>query len=433
VGKREAYHAAARVEAGTGTPLGGATDDTARKALLRKTVSEPWKAILDQARRVQIAVSESPDPNPDPDGLASLLLANRSSIQHGAWLVLADLAAFLATYLPAVHAAIRLGTTPASGPARALLLALRGVKHGATFKAVLSNDAGFFAASLEDALARFIRDDNVLTQLERADEAFVMGDTANPLGGDARFPRFLFPLADPVHTAEPGRPSLPAGGDGSGPEPVPPVTSPFDPYKRDVDRLTAMVLRAMEYTDDQPEPEVPAAAFKPADMRDGWFHVRCVYERPACGVLHQAVVSAPSDPFQLAGYFDPDAPARPIRIGLPIDTTPAGLRKFDKNTAFVMSDVLCGQVARMKGITFGDLVLSVLPWPFHKNLSVPKMGPCESNGVSMGMICSLSIPIITLCALILLIIMVALLDFIFRWIPFLMVCFPLPGLRAKKS
>ena len=33
------------------------------------------------------------------------------------------------------------------------------------------------------------------------------------------------------------------------------------------------------------------------------------------------------------------------------------------------------------------------------------------------MICSLSIPIITLCALILLIIIVTLLDFIFRWLP----------------
>jgi len=46
----------------------------------------------------------------------------------------------------------------------------------------------------------------------------------------------------------------------------------------------------------------------------------------------------------MAAYFDPDAPARPIRIGLPVDTTPAGLRKFDKNAAFVMSDTLCGQV-----------------------------------------------------------------------------------------
>jgi hypothetical protein len=160
--------------------------------------------------------------------------------------------------------------------------------------------------------------------------------------------------------------------------------------------------------------------------------MRCVYERPACGPLHNDVVSAPTGPFQLAGFFDPDAPARPIRIGLPIDTTPAGLRKFNKNTAFVMSDVLCGQMKRLKGMTFGDLIRSVLPWPLHKDLSVPDGGPCTSTAGNFGTICSLSIPIITICALILLMIMVALLDIIFRWMPFLMICFPIPGLKAKK-
>jgi hypothetical protein len=142
------------------------------------------------------------------------------------------------------------------------------------------------------------------------------------------------------------------------------------------------------------------------------------------------VVSAPSVPFQMAGFFDPDAPARPIRIGLPIDTTPAGLRKFDKNTAFMISDVLCGQIKRAQGLTFGDLVLSVLPWPFHKDLpSGSGAGEC----VDSGMMCSLSIPIITLCALLLLIIIVTLLDAIFHWIPYFIFCFRLPGFRAKQS
>ena len=89
---------------------------------------------------------------------------------------------------------------------------------------------------------------------------------------------------------------------------------------------------------------------------DGWFAIRCVHVRPNCGPLHEDVVSERTEPFQLASFFDPDAPARPIRIGLPIDTTPAGLRKFDRNTAFVISILLCGQIARLKGLTFGDLV-----------------------------------------------------------------------------
>ncbi|MCA1613208.1 MAG: hypothetical protein LC800_03420 [Acidobacteria bacterium] len=161
--------------------------------------------------------------------------------------------------------------------------------------------------------------------------------------------------------------------------------------------------------------------------------MRCVYERPLCGPIDRPVVSAPTREFQLAAFFDPDAPARPIRIGLPIDTTPAGLRKFDKNTAFMMSDILCGQVQRMKGISLGDLVRSVLPWPLHKDLSVPDGGACkEDGGLQVGMICSLSIPIVTICALLLLMIIVSLLDFIFRWIPYFLICFPLPGFGAKK-
>jgi hypothetical protein len=47
------------------------------------------------------------------------------------------------------------------------------------------------------------------------------------------------------------------------------------------------------------------------------------------------------------------------------------------------------------------------------------------------MICSLSIPIITICALLLLMIIVFLLDIIFRWVPFLIFCFPIPKLKAK--
>src|SRR5262249_27240617 len=156
----------------------------------------------------------------------------------------------------------------------------------------------------------------------------------------------------------------------------------------------------------------PPSAIVPKDALNGWFVLRCAYERPACGPLHTDVVSAATERFQLAGFFDPDAPARPIRIGLPLDISPAGLRKFDRNTAFVMSDLLCGQVQRFKGLTLGDLIRAVLPFPLHQDLSTGNAGPCTS-----GTICSLSIPIITLCALIILMIIVSLLDMIFHWLP----------------
>ena len=100
----------------------------------------------------------------------------------------------------------------------------------------------------------------------------------------------------------------------------------------------------------------------------------------------------------------------------------------------MISDILCGYVDRLKGITFGDLVRAVLPWPFHKDLPSVEPGPCkDSEGINIGMICSLSIPIITICALILLMVIVSLLDMIFRWLPYFIICFPLPGLRGKKQ
>ena len=79
---------------------------------------------------------------------------------------------------------------------------------------------------------------------------------------------------------------------------------------------------------------------------------------------------------------------------------------------------------------------SVLPWPFHKELSVPEKGPCtdpNDASLSLGTICSLSIPIITICALILLIIIVSLLDFVFRWLPYFILCFPVPGMKGKQG
>lgn len=170
-----------------------------------------------------------------------------------------------------------------------------------------------------------------------------------------------------------------------------------------------------------------------SDYADDLYRVRCVYERPNCPPgVRPAVVSPPTETFQLASYFDPDAPARPFRIPMPVDTTPAGLRKFAKNTMFVLSDTLACQVDAARKLSFGDLVLSVLPWPFHKDLPDVSVGECKTGSLDIGMLCTLSIPIITICALILLIIIVLLLDIVFKWVPYLIFCLPLPGLKAKE-
>jgi hypothetical protein len=212
--------------------------------------------------------------------------------------------------------------------------------------------------------------------------------------------------------------------------PLPPAEGADDPNNPDdiLDHLAKLIGEALPPQATGATPAIPLAAKPVMDTRESWFVIRCVFERPECGPFDPPLLSEPTEPFQMAGFFDPDAPGRPIRIALPIDTTPAGLRKFDKNTAFMISDVLCGQMDRVKGMSFGDLVLSVLPWPFHKDLpsSSGGAGPCPD-----GMICSFSLPIITLCALILLMIFVTLLNVIFFWLPFFFTCFKLPGFKAK--
>src|SRR5262249_5583670 len=135
---------------------------------------------------------------------------------------------------------------------------------------------------------------------------------------------------------------------------------------------------------DSPDPDHPALAELPLpklDPRDeARYVVRCVYERPQCGPLHDPVVSARSADFAIGSDFDLDAPAREIQIALPLDTSPGGLRKFRKNVSFVLSDQLQKQMSAVKGL--------------QETLD----GDVGGQSWGIGFICSFSIPIITLCA-----------------------------------
>jgi hypothetical protein len=216
----------------------------------------------------------------------------------------------------------------------------------------------------------------------------------------------------------------------------PPPAADFDVNQ--LDQLTVMVGRALPVNDEAAARPLPFAqqlgqTLQDTDYDSGLFVIRFVHLNEDCGPLHPPTLSAPSERFRMASFFDPDAPARPIRISLPMDTSAAGLRKHAKGTAFVLSNMLCGQVQRAKGLGFIDLVRQVLPWPLHKDIDIGEGGGCKSGGIDIGMICSISLPIITLCALILLMIIVSLLDFIFRWIPWFIMCFPVPGLKGKPA
>ena len=152
-----------------------------------------------------------------------------------------------------------------------------------------------------------------------------------------------------------------------------------------------------------PEPAPPART--PAATT--FYVLRCVYRRP-CGPLAPDVLSAPSEPFLLAPFFDPDAPARPIRISLPIDASIAGLRKFRNNVTVAMSGALRQKLAQTGALQDGKLAPG---------------GELDCSALSF------SIPAITICALALLFLMLALLHLVFWWLPFVKICRPNLGVE----
>jgi hypothetical protein len=450
VGRRESYQGGQASPEETGNEI---TLREPRIVQLHTDVLAPWKSLVNRGRDLDgnpppviFAPTGDSDFNETvPRDEAHLdfvqLYKLRSDLQIASWYVLLDLRRYLEAHVPDYTGwldANASGAPPAGTPMRALHDALARVATPAVMRAEGNNKlslahtaTGFgsddVAPDLPDALRRIT---NAGTMLEAALTG-APGSAAKPFaipisgvtGYTTGWPGFLFLFVDPwfdVPTPVPG--AQPPGADDFGAEAL----------QAQIDGLEALV-QAIAPNPAAKLPEPTLASLQPTDMREAWYVMRLVHERPDCEPFEGPVVSRATVPFQMAGFFDPDAPARPIRIGLPLDISPAGLRKFDKNAVFVMSDMLCGHIDRFKGMTFGDLVLSVLPWPFHKDLSVPDKGPCRQGGLELGVMCSLSIPIITICALILLMIIVSLLDLIFRWLPFFVVCFPLPGFKGRKD
>jgi hypothetical protein len=135
--------------------------------------------------------------------------------------------------------------------------------------------------------------------------------------------------------------------------------------------------------------------------------LRCLYRRPRCGPLRPDVLSPPTAPFTIAPFFDSDAPARPVRIVLP-DPSIAALRRFKKNVGIVTSAALRQQMNRVTGLK------DALDGKFS-----------GGGAFALGEICSFSIPIITLCAFMVLMIFLILLNLVFWWLPFLKICLPI--------
>ena len=170
-------------------------------------------------------------------------------------------------------------------------------------------------------------------------------------------------------------------------------------------------------------PGTPPPSRTPADLPvpkieptgEARYLIRCVYRRPACAPFTTDLVSEPSETFAIAPVLDPDAPARQIRIPLPMDTSVKDFRKFPKSVGFILSNQLRGQMNRVTDL--------------KKALDG---GLGSEEHWDLGVICQFSIPIITICALILLIAIVFVLNIVFFWAAFFRICLPVP-VRSKEG
>jgi hypothetical protein len=125
------------------------------------------------------------------------------------------------------------------------------------------------------------------------------------------------------------------------------------------------------------------------------------------------VVSDPTGEFTIAPFYDFDAPVRPVLISLPTDVSLKDLRRFKKGVSFLISNELRKQMSRVTSLKDA----------LDKNIGA-------GQPFDLGIVCSFSIPIITIVALILIMMIVGLLNLVFMWMPLLRICVPI-GVKGK--
>lgn len=130
-----------------------------------------------------------------------------------------------------------------------------------------------------------------------------------------------------------------------------------------------------------------------------------------CERITWADDDACSEVFGVAAPFDPEA-SRPSLIQMP-----------------ALSDLRRGLARGASVLTPGDTFSLLNSLKLKKGASpevVPEATP-RPGGVQW--ICSFSLPVVTLVAMILLMIMVALLNIVFWWLPWVRICLPFPSLK----
>jgi hypothetical protein len=338
--------------AGSLSPLQPPPGDP-RPAALRTRVTDPLRALA-------AAPAQAPDSVTDAAQRREIEEAEADKLVQASRFLLVDFAEFLVARLPRVWAALQTGAAPPGAAATALF------SHLSVRRADLSRTPTWSQA-LRDAW-----------------------DTRLVLYGDAPGT-----LPAPLNLAKSGL---------TGDQLDALVTAALPPLPPDGGGTATSIQGDAAAPPQVPKLDVQARAR---------YLIRCVYRRPQCPPAQRDIVSDPTERFQIAGFFDLDAPARPIHISLPVDTGIGDLRKLRKNVSFLLSDQLRGQMNRVT------------------DLNAALKGQFAGGGsVDVGLLCSFSIPVITICALLVLMIFVQLLNIVFWWLPFLRICFPI-GLKGS--
>lgn len=115
--------------------------------------------------------------------------------------------------------------------------------------------------------------------------------------------------------------------------------------------------------------------------------------------------SSPSLPFKIAAWYE-NGKLAPIPIALP-DVTRDNVKKLLPNIAFQVPAGIFDLLGKNKPKDFIE-------------------GSAQEGTGELQWLCGFNIPIITLCAFIVLFIFLTLLNLIFWWLPFIKICIPLP-------
>ncbi len=118
-----------------------------------------------------------------------------------------------------------------------------------------------------------------------------------------------------------------------------------------------------------------------------------------------------SELFRVAGPFDPNA-SRPSAIQMPS-----------------LKDLRSGLAKGVGMITPPDTFNLLNALNLKKGASEDVLPEEEPSGIGIQWICSFSLPVITLVAMILLMIMISLLNIIFFWLPWIKICLPFPKIK----